>query len=72
MAPVRLLQWNSYSACAKKHELITIVNLYNPVIIANSEIWLQSDAPAQVSDLLLFERYRSDGIPYPISSLFLS
>ena len=61
MAPVRFLQWNSNSVRAKKHELITIINLHEPVVIAISETWLRPDTPFGISGFTCLRDDRSDG-----------
>ena len=59
MAPVRFLQWNSVRA--KNHELINIINLHDPIVIAISETWLRPDALFEVPGFTCLREDRSDG-----------
>ena len=61
MDPIKFLQWNSKSIRPKRHELLNIISLYQPVIVALSETWLLPDSHFRVSGFSCLREDRNDG-----------
>lgn len=56
-----LIQWNCCSAVAKKHEIIHLINKFNPFLLAIQETWLKPDSVFKISNYSCVREDRSDG-----------
>lgn len=61
MAQINLIQWNCQSLHPKKHELLSLINLHNPVIIAISETWFVPGSRFRCPGFACFRDDRNDG-----------
>lgn len=59
--PLQILQWNCQSVSAKKNEIIYLLNIYNPFLVALSETWLRPRATLKLSGYKSIREDRSDG-----------
>ena len=57
----KILQWNCRSIRQKKHDLLYLLNKYNPVIFALSETWLKPGSLLRVPGFSCFRDDRDDG-----------
>lgn len=61
MDPVVVLQWNSQSMRAKKHELVRLISKFCPSVIAVSETWLKPGTRFRISGYSCLRDDRADG-----------
>lgn len=64
-----LLQWNCKSLQTKKQDLISLINLHKPVVIAISETWLRPGSRFRVPGFFCLRDDRDDG--YAGSAIFI-
>ena len=57
----KIVQWNCRSAINKKHDLIYIINKYDPFVIALSETWLKPEFCFKISKYSCIREDRRDG-----------
>lgn len=56
-----VLQWNTHSITNKKQDLLYLINKYNPVILAISEIWLKDGSNFKLPSYSSLMDCRADG-----------
>nr|XP_037870303.1 uncharacterized protein LOC101744291 isoform X1 [Bombyx mori]XP_037870304.1 uncharacterized protein LOC101744291 isoform X2 [Bombyx mori] len=57
----KLVQWNCRSIINKKHEIIHIINTFNPFIFSLSETWLKPDFVFKIPGYSCLREDRADG-----------